>query len=129
MLNDNDLTISPNIGAGVVLGYTEADQLCLVADESPQRLQLQGYWIKHENVALKTQNETSMNTAVNTNGRFQLAQMRSQVEMQGYSTITYTRGCDDSVMMHKLTTQDVRNCMVDCDNSVTHQFVRHNAFN
>lgn len=99
MLNEIDLTISPNIDRGVVLGFTEEDQFCLVANDSPQRLQLQGYWVKHENITLDTQKETNIKPVVNTNGRFQLAQMRNQVEMQGYSIITYSRGCDDSVLM------------------------------
>lgn len=74
---NEDLTISPIRDTGVVLGQTE-EHMCLVAVDSPQRLQLQGYWIKHKNTAVAIELKESV---VRTEGRINQSEIRKQVEI------------------------------------------------
>lgn len=96
--------------------------MCLVAEDSSQRLQLQGYWIKHHNTDVATETEESV---VHPNGRFQQSEMRKQVEFEDFSTLTYTQGSDDTVQLKKLKVKDGHNCLVAKNNSVTHEFIRN----
>jgi len=56
--------------------------MCLVDKDSPQRLQIQGYWIKHNDMCVKIETEKSV---VIVNGRCEQAQIRKQVETGDYS--------------------------------------------
>jgi len=56
--------------------------MCLADKDSTKRLQIQGYWIKHNDMCVKIETEKSV---VIVNGRCEQAQIRKQVETGDYS--------------------------------------------
>lgn len=86
--------------------------MCLVDVDSTQKITLQGYWIKYNNTDIKTASKESV---VHPEGRIKLSEIRKQVELQDFSTLTYIKGSCDKVELKKVTDQDTQICHVQKD--------------
>lgn len=59
--------------------------MCLVDVDSKQKILLQGHWIKHNNTDIKTASKESVE---HPEGRIKLSEIRKQVELKDFSTLT-----------------------------------------
>ena len=87
--------------------------MCLVDVDSTQKILLQGHLIKHNNTDIKTASKESVEHA---EGRIKLSEIRKQVELKDFSTLTYVKGSSDKVELKKVTDQDTQICHVPKDN-------------
>jgi len=69
-------------------------------------MRIQGYWIKHEDTIINYHDKTCTSITIE-NGRHQLPKLKTQVEKDGYSTLTYNRGNNEIVTLSQTGKEDI----------------------